>query len=234
MRTYTDLMVQEEFDNGMSVLPQELMPPPIRYVVVGSPRTGTNLLCDLLYQTGMGVPMEYLTGPTARQLADRWSVMPTEYLHQVMHRRTNPDNGVFGLKITQPHEWEAAQGIWPTHVIQVVREDRQAQILSLARALKTQYWADVGDPDDRPLAVEPTDQELTQAESTVVGLSQVWQQLPSDLQVSYEFLVKDRETAIRTIVEQLLGLELPEGWECPTPRVKKLHYGGPVDLAELA
>lgn len=230
MRAYSDLMVQEEFDQHAAL---GKIPPPIRYLIVGAPRTGTNLLCDLLYQSGMGVPMEYLVGGTPSKLAERWSIWPPEYLTALMKARTT-ENGVFGLKITSPDEWSAAQGIWPTHVIRMLREDREAQVKSLATAMHTQYWADVGDPDDRPSASIVTEQDITQAENLLLGFDAAFQGLGGDASISYEYLVNDREATLRAVIEDLFGLELPDTWECPTPRVKKLHYGGPVDLGSLA
>lgn len=229
MRTYTDLMIDREYDQDYT----GPIPAPIRYVLVGAPRTGTNLLCDLLYQSGMGIPMEYLTGPAATGLAERWGIWPPVYPTTLLQRRTTP-NGVFGLKITAPDEWSAAQGFWPTHTILMMREDRNAQCESLAIAMKTKYWADVGDPEDRPISVPVTEEDRTIAENMLAAFEMSFRGIQPDASISYEYLVNDRTATLRAIITDLFGFELPDDWECPEPRVKKLHYGGAVDLKGLA
>lgn len=231
MKSYTELMRQEKFDTSGPVLKSEEYPR-TRFLVVGTPRSGSNLLCDLLYQSGFGVPMEYFSTPAAHHLIDRWGVNASEYVAEVVNRRTT--DGIFGAKLFYPHEFEFARHVWPTHLIRLQREDKQAQARSFALANKTGYFADVGDPDERPETLqEPSAQEITQAEQIILQLEQFWNSVNVDAMVSYEYIVRDKEDTLRNIA-QLLGYPLPEAWEAPTPRVKKLHRGGPVDLGDLA
>lgn len=126
-----------------------------RYLVCSTPRCGSNLLSDLLHQTGKaGDPMEYLN---SRYIAGflRQKGVPeghfdlSVYLDEIERRRST-NNGCFGLKMHFEH-----MGIWGSNigskhkeflrqfnkVILLRRKDKLAQAVSLYKARTTQIWS---------------------------------------------------------------------------------------------
>ncbi len=85
MTSYSEYMNGEEQD-----LPPFIGWPEQRYSIIGSPRTGTNLLCDYLNQLGLGVPMEYFSRWTIETMPDRFGAAnPTEYSNALLVHRTS-------------------------------------------------------------------------------------------------------------------------------------------------
>lgn len=230
-KSYTELMTASEYDVSAPSAPV------VRYAIVGSPRSGSNLLSDLLYQMGLGVPMEYFSPPAMNRLSERWGAFgPMEYSGYLFANRTS-ENGVFGVKVVNQIEWmRASQVVWPTHVIRLVREDREQQAESLAKVMVSQrYIALKGDASEL-VGREPTPEELQYAAGEIEG-SEAWydQNLgqPSGL-LSYEYLVKETETALRNIHTLLTDETLTDDWEPPRSRLmKQRHDGGVVNLKEV-
>lgn len=142
---------------------------PRAYVVASTPRTGSTLLCRMLWDTSaVGAPKEYLN-PTQRR---DWSIRRGQrryrllrgplrgvigriplsddglgaHLHHVRERRSS--GGWFGLKIHAHHHHrllgdrrslEAYLG--PIHWLRIHRSDRLGQAISWARAIQTGRWA---------------------------------------------------------------------------------------------
>lgn len=76
------------------------MQPTTSYFVCTTPRTGSNLLCEALRNTGVaGNPEEYLWEDTLPAWYERWGVSTFEqFLERVRSEGTTP-NGVFGVKV---------------------------------------------------------------------------------------------------------------------------------------
>ncbi len=70
------------------------------YVVCATPRSGSGLLCEALWSTGLaGRPDEYLHPGTAQEYANEWKTADfSDYFAKVWEHGTTP-NGVFGFKI---------------------------------------------------------------------------------------------------------------------------------------
>ena len=76
------------------------MTPTAAYVVCTTPRTGSGLLGEALWKTGVaGEPDEYFNDATAREYMTSWGVTdPRRYVDAILERTTTP-NGVVGSKV---------------------------------------------------------------------------------------------------------------------------------------
>jgi len=140
------------------------------YFIATTPRTGSTLLCQALWQTGdVGAPKEYLNPMQLRdwevRLGNRGSQMVHRHLqgpllslvgrgwtaakirrHLIRVRTRRTCGGWFGLKIHAHHfkRWNARldmkQHFGSIQWIHLYRTDRVAQAVSWARALQTGVW----------------------------------------------------------------------------------------------
>ena len=146
--------------------------PRISYVICGSQRSGSNLLCEALWLAGAGRPDEYFIywymaarDPAGLQtdFARPWLVPPAEYLEKVLEKGTTP-NGVFGVKIMWNYfdlvidNLRALPGyrdLPPPEVlgrafpnlryVYISREDKARQAVSLAKAIQSRKWIAFGE-----------------------------------------------------------------------------------------
>lgn len=137
------------------------------YIMCGTPRTGSTLLCSLLRATGVaGRPESYFREPDEQLWARHWS-LPTlgegvlEYreLVRAAVKAGSTDNGVFGARVmwgTMDHlvarlaagRSERALSdldlvlaeLGPTRFVHLRREDTVAQAVSWVRAEASGYW----------------------------------------------------------------------------------------------
>ncbi len=136
------------------------------YVIAGTPRTGSTLLCRLLAGTGAaGCPASFLRRESIAEHAADWGIPlpsgPDEagfdraYL-AAMRREGSGDTGIFGLRLMWgsvadaarrlggvspadfPSRFEAAFG--PTLYIHLSRLNKLAQAISLVRAEQSGLW----------------------------------------------------------------------------------------------
>jgi len=149
------------------------------YLICGTPRTGSTLLCGLLRSTGIaGQPESYFRQADESDYAERWRT-PREpdgsfdYLEFVRAAVTagSSDNGVFAARIM----WGTMDRITTrlrdayvdhsatdlellrrslgrTRFVNLCREDVVAQAVSWTRAEQTNYWQDA---DQAPVRSEP-------------------------------------------------------------------------------
>jgi len=134
----------------------------LTYLIASEPRTGSNLLCEMLRQSGVaGVPHEYFHAEAVALVRARAGhATPAAYLADLVVRRTTP-NGVFGVKA---HGFQLAafvpqvRGALPplARVVRVTRRDVVAQAVSLAIARRTGIWSRQGAeaPADPALAYD--------------------------------------------------------------------------------
>jgi LPS sulfotransferase NodH len=223
MHSWTEYLSQARFDQ-----PEFVGTPKIRLVLVALPRTGSNLLSDYLHQLGIGVPMEYYSPPAKRLLADRWNVLRgyTDALvsRRTVHRTTTDPASVFATKAINPVELnEARLQTMPTHLVGVDRFDRRAQSYSFARASKTGYFADVGDPDDRPRLIEPSAGEAREASAMLEKIRNAYRMMCPDLKLTvyYEALIEDPVATVNDVIDHL-GLTRIAANQLPEPRLRKL------------
>ena len=152
--------------------------PGFRYLLCSSPRCGSTLLGEMLYETGVaGDPLEYLNGNyIASYLHQRGlavKIPVEEYLRDIERRRTSV-NGYFGIQIHFTHfiksigqnlDLAAAFLKGQDRVVLLRRRDKIAQAVSLYRATRTGIYssrdvellteAEKGLADDQAVAFDP-------------------------------------------------------------------------------
>jgi LPS sulfotransferase NodH len=206
--------------------------PTLSYLVCGTERSGSTLLCGLLKGTGVaGRPEEYFWRGQEPCWAERWGVSgPAAYLEAAIKAATTA-NGVAGAKVMWGHlpdlyaklravhgdrgagEHELLERAFPKlHFVWIRREDLVAQAVSFSRALQTQRWtAD----DRRPPAREPRF-DFAQID-TLLGELRGHNEAASrwfaanrihPFCVRYEDLVQDMRGVTRDLLA-FLGVELP-------------------------
>ncbi len=137
------------------------------YIICGTPRSGTTLLCEALWLTGVaGRPTEYFHAWATR--TDGQPAPRAEDLRRVRADGSS-SNGVFGAKIMWEHFQDALRDlraitgdreapahhlletVFPgLHYIQTLRRDKVRQAVSLAKAVQSNHWADLGRLSDEP------------------------------------------------------------------------------------
>ena len=138
------------------------MQPHTSYLICGTPRSGSSLLCEALINTGIaGQPEEYFLPGNELLWRERWGTLSyADYLAKVIERCTTP-NGVCGVKMM----WgyfddfvrkvrqlpgrddkklsvnDLMQDIFPNlHYIWIKRHDTVRQAVSQAKAVQTNVW----------------------------------------------------------------------------------------------
>jgi len=137
---YTHHKLDHEFEEGTETV--------VRYAVCAVPRSGSSLLCELLFSTGhAGAPAEYFDHALMKQFRRRWNTGSfDEYLAALVAHKTGP-NGVFGFKahffqLDEAFPDAALEEAFPgLRCVYITREDRLRQAISWARALQTHRWA---------------------------------------------------------------------------------------------
>jgi LPS sulfotransferase NodH len=119
----------------------------LSYVICSTPRSGSYLLCELLWRTGgAGAPEEFFHPDFMPRLMRRWGVETLDdYIAALLEHKTSP-NGVFGAKV----HWGQYQPVlgdrdittlFPnTRFIHISRADRLRQAVSWVRAMQTLRW----------------------------------------------------------------------------------------------
>ena len=216
------------------------------YVICGTPRTGSTLLCSLLDSTDvLGRPESYFREPDEAAWATRFG-LPTEggrvrdYRAFVNAARSagTSNNGVFGARIMWgslervieglggvPGEYDLPileEAFGPLTFVHVRREDIAAQAVSWCRAEQTGYWQQ-GD-----VAAREPQQDIAQTRllmETIRKHNAAWQawfdaQGVEPHRVTYEQLVGDRRLVIQGIAAKL-SVELPSNWRPQSPHRKQ-------------
>jgi LPS sulfotransferase NodH len=137
------------------------------YLICGTPRTGSTLVCDLLRCSGVaGRPESYFRVPDEPIWADRWrlprdpagAVAYADYVRAAVAAGSTP-NGVFGARVMwgtldviitrlraispdcSADDLEVLrQAFGPTRFVHLWRDDTVAQAVSWARAEQTHFW----------------------------------------------------------------------------------------------
>lgn len=204
--------------------------PRASYLICTTPRTGSWLLCDALFQTGLaGYPQEYLLTHTA--FWEDWGrpgrANFDDYLARVRREATTP-NGVCGIKI----HWAQVQylrnelGVDGRGVlgrlgealpglvlIRLRRLDRLRQALSYQRAIAEQRWwqlADASDDAER-CPFLPDFEGVSQLLDLLAVHERSWDEVTSDwpgprLELTYEQLSTDLRGSVDQVL-RLLGIE---------------------------
>lgn len=138
------------------------MQPHTSYLVCGTPRSGSSLLCEALANTEIaGKPEEYFQPANEIIWKERWGTSTcAEYLARTIKQCTTP-NGVFGVKmmwgyfdhflqtVYQTPDYkkrkmpvhQVLQAIFPNlRYIWIKRRDTLRQAVSQAKAMQTNQW----------------------------------------------------------------------------------------------
>ena len=197
-----------------------------RYLIVGTPRTGSSLLCDLLTQAGLGVPGEYYEPRLEQILTALWTPDHTEsidYMDEVFQRRTV--DGIFGMKVVSPSDYDRAiLETNPHKTIRIVRQDVEAQATSAARAERTGEFTRFR--HEPPLDHYNVYQDRINHFWSLFERTDEWfdQNIPEAYVISFENLIYATDTTMRQTCEYL-GHQLPAGYHHPTPVTARLSEG---------
>ena len=219
---------------------------PCSYVLCGTPRTGSTLLCGLLRATGvLGQPESYFREPDEAAWAARFGLATEggrvrDYRAFVNAARSagTSNNGVFGVRIMWGSLERVMEGLGevsgksdlpileeafgPLTFVHLRREDIAAQAVSWCRAEQTGYWQQ-GDA----ITQEPH-RDVAQARvlmGTIQEHNAAWRawfdaQGVVPHEVTYEQLVRDRLRVVRGIAAKL-AVELPGYWQPRSPHRKQ-------------
>lgn len=186
------------------------------FTIATTPRTGSNHLCDLLTQAGLGQPTEHFQYSQP--------IFDTEDLEGILSTvlRDNTVNGTFGSKMSHDHRaWvENAftkllgrgvllEDVLPCHYwIRFIRNDRVGQAVSFFKAMQTQQWLLLeGAEDTEPKPKVPYDFEgILSSYKDIAAAELAWDVYLSSsplrhepLEVTYEDLELDPGAVLRSI-----------------------------------
>jgi LPS sulfotransferase NodH len=212
------------------------------YLLCGTPRTGSTLLCSLLASTGvLGRPESYFRGPDEPAWAARFGLAvrggrARDYhaFVEAVREAGTTGNGVFGARVMwgslervveglgqapgQPDRDVLEGAFGPLTFIHLRREDVAAQAVSWSRAEQTGYWqsGDVARHEPR--------EDLAQMQwlhATIRRHNAAWQawfdaQGVEPHRLTYEGLVSDPHEAVVAFAARL-GVELPGDWRARSP-----------------
>lgn len=138
----------------------------LTYLICATPRTGSYLLCEALYNTGLaGRPTEYFAAQQEKSYLELWNLSEQDYplyLQKITRVSATP-NGVFGAKIIwtffeefisklrqipgygEMETHELLPTIFPNlHYIWITRRDKLRQAISWWKAIQKGSWLNVG------------------------------------------------------------------------------------------
>ena len=205
--------------------------PQVSYLICSVPRTGSTLLCDLLFGTGVaGAPTELFHPDYMRRLRRRWGAETTEdYVQQLLARKTGP-NGVFGAKAhwgqyQQLFEQTDPRAVLPhLRLIFMTRRDRLRQAVSWVRALQTMRWHSIH-PEQKERPPEFDLEHITRKLARIGREEDEWRTVferygIEPLDIVYEDLVSDPARILRETLE-FLGIEVPPNLEVAQPTLER-------------
>ena len=215
---------------------------PTGYLLCGTPRTGSTLLCSLLSSTGvLGRPESYFREPDEGAWARRFDlpvsgerVRDYRAFVQAVRAASATDNGIFAARIMwgsierlregldEPPDQSdlgALEGAFgPLAFVHLTRDDVVAQAISWTRAEQTGYWQQ-GDTASR--SPEPDIGQMTDLVATIRAHNTAWRQWFArngiqPHQLTYEELVRAPRSAVEDIAA-LLPVALPATWQPVSP-----------------
>jgi trehalose 2-sulfotransferase len=203
----------------------------VRYLVCALPRSGSSLLCELLFNTGRaGAPGEYFDAAMMKRYRRRWETESfDDYLRALLAKKTGP-NGVFGFKahwfqLAETFPGSSVEAAFPAlRYVYITREDTLRQAISWARAIQTHRWA-----SDQPVHVEL--QEVfrpAQIDRLMEGIAERerrWEAFFSErgatpLRVTYEELTASPQETVGTVLAYL-GVEDADQAQVGDPTLRR-------------
>lgn len=219
---------------------------PRSYLLCGTPRTGSTLLCSLLASTGVaGHPESYFREPDQHLWARRFGVLVAAdgsfdynaFVAGAVRLGSTP-NGAFAARVmwgtmhlmvdglnperrAQTDLRLLADAFGPLGLVHLGREDVIGQSVSWARAEQTGYWqhGDVSLTEPHLDLDQIDDLVRTIREHDMAWRTWFRAQAAQPLFVTYEELVADPGRTVERILD-FRGCEPPPGWrpESPNPR----------------
>lgn len=221
------------------------MAEPTSYLLCGTPRTGSTLLCSLLSSTGvLGYPDSYFrqegesSWAASFGLTTHGSILDYPEYTKAVRRASATPNGVSGIRVMwgslehllaglgqRPGQADRSvleRALGRLTFIHLHRDDVYAQAASWARAEQTGYWQH-GDQVRRT-----PDHDLAQLKDllrTIRDHNAAWDAWfeANDIapyRVSYEKVVTDRRRTISGIARHI-GVELPPDWVPESPHQRQ-------------
>jgi trehalose 2-sulfotransferase len=192
--------------------------PSVSYAIFGTPRSGSEFLCQILSSTGLaGFPREHLQ--IESQLLTQFCGFDCQRYLRVLMSRAVTDNGVFGTKILSHFFMEHLSAdpalerfLSRFACIHIVRSDRIGQAISAMLAAKTNVWHIESDEESSNYAdllarLTITDDDLRQVAEIAIGLEDHERYLArffarhgiNALTIRYEDLVDDPVAELKRI-----------------------------------
>jgi trehalose 2-sulfotransferase len=210
LRLFADLFVNLAcHDPLFQPAEQPVSRPPVSYAIVGTPRCGSEFLCDALRATGQaGFPEEHLRMES--QLLTHYSGFDClKYFRALMSRRTTP-NGVFGTKIISHfliehlrHARGLRRELRRLQYVHIVRQDRVGQAISAMIAEKAGIWH-LRSNDDRDRYRRRLE-SMTIDEQDLLQVDRLLTRFRSHDRKLARFLRKHRLPAMTVTYEDLTG-----------------------------
>ncbi len=216
------------------------------YIVASTPRSGSTLLCEGLEATGVaGRPAEVFAPAFEEMWRDYWSMPPDgpfgDFVRAALIYGTTP-NGIYGLKIHWEHvpvlarrlgvrgdPGQVLSAMFPgAAFVNIVRDDRRGQALSLFRAMATDEWArfDGGPPPRTQIDTVSLDRSTVRMLETAIDAQQAgWIGYFTSygivpLTVRYEHLDRDYRGEIARVLA-FLGADATIAATIPEPRLAR-------------
>ena len=197
------------------------------FAVCALPRSGSSLLCELLFDTGLaGAPAEYFDETLMTSFRRRWGVSTSAgYLEALLARKTGP-NGVFGFKahffqLVEAFPDDELERAFPSlRYVFIARRDRLRQAISWARAIQTGKWAS----DHQVAEHNGISFRRQQIDRLLEGIAERecrWEARfaasgVEPLRITYEELVAAPAQTVRSVLRHI-GVESPDSIELSPP-----------------
>jgi LPS sulfotransferase NodH len=220
-----------------------VMAHPLSYLLCGTPRTGSTLLCDLLTSTGVaGRPESYFREPDEHEWARRLGAPVAgdgsfDYRAFVRAAKSagSTPNGVFAARVMWGTMHRIVGGLDPfppTRIeldilidsfgqlllVHVQRDDVVGQAVSWVRAEQTGYWQEGDRSSAEPRLDFDQIDELVRTNREHNAAWKTWFQRQGiePYFVRYEDVVADPRDAVQGLLDRL-GVELPSDWRPESP-----------------
>lgn len=215
--------------------------PVLSYLICTTPRTGSELLCEILTRTKVtGFPGEHFYPERFPNFFQHYRVSSfEEYYRIILNERTTP-NGVFGTKtmtggvlypflelvrripplnVPALKDHEVLQALFPNlRYIFLTRRDKVSQAISHWRAIESDQWHSVSTRPDAPPKKRPqfNFEAIDHLQQEIVLREVKWQEFfqsggVKPLTLVYEDFIQDQEGAARQVLE-FLSLSPQPGW----------------------
>jgi LPS sulfotransferase NodH len=219
--------------------------PTCTYLLASVPRAGSTHFSHVLWQTGcLGAPLEYLNfqpfGPYG--FAASSTVLQQQLWRSVLRRRCSP-NGIFGLKafVMQLQDLEESNPPLltdvlatmlprggPRRVVYLRRRDRNAQIVSYARASLSGVWRKEQESVGAE-QIEYSEQALEAANRGIALQEEVWERMFNELRIEplalwHEDVLASPAAAAQQVAD-FVGVEIDPAAAVQVPQIQKQSEG---------